>query len=191
MRSLLLCLTTSLDGFIADSEEGIDWILPPPDDLPQDYLDLMDSVDTLVMGRSTYELSLAIPGGLEIFRDKQVYVFTSRTDFEQQVGEIFVSEKAETFITRLKEEEGGTIWLFGGGMLATALSDAGLIDEYLIVLQPILLGEGIPLWRGAKHRHSLELVQSRIWPGGMVELRYQLKADSDVRDSSVVTTSIQ
>jgi hypothetical protein len=70
-RRLLLDLTTSLDGFIADSHEGVDWIQAPPDDAPAeypaDYLELMNSVDALVMGRATDELSLRLPGGTEAF----------------------------------------------------------------------------------------------------------------------------
>ena len=173
MRTLLLNLTTSLDGFIADKDGGIDWLLPMPADVPQDYTELMDTVDTFVMGRVTYETSLALGGGTDLFGGKRVFVFTSRTGIEPLAGLTFVGESAETFVARLKAEEGGTIWLFGGGQLATALSDAGLIDEYLIAVQPILLGEGTPLWRTPHGSTGLEPTMARTWPDGIVELRYR------------------
>lgn len=172
MRTLLLNLTTSLDGFIADKDGGFDWLLPMPADVPQDYTELMETVDTFVMGRVTYETVLAMGGGYGS-GGKPVFVFTSRTDLEAGAGVTIVNEPAETFVARLKEQEGGTIWLFGGGRLATSLSDAGLIDEYLIAVQPILLGDGIPLWRTPHARTRLEPTLARIWPGGVVETRWR------------------
>lgn len=172
-RRVLLCVTTSLDGFIADVEGGIDWLLPPPAEPPGDYLELMATVDTLIMGRVTYEVSLRLAGGLEAFEGKRAIVFTSRDDLEPHEGVTFVHEPPEAYVARLKEQEGGTIWLFGGGQLATALSGAGLVDDYLIAVQPVLLGDGIPLWRGAPHAQRLEPVLARTWPDGIVELRYR------------------
>lgn len=173
MRQLLLNLTTSLDGFIADAEEGIDWIAPPPAEIPGDYLQLMESIDTLVMGRATYELSLRIPGGTEVFEGKRVYVFTSRTELETHPGVEFVHEDPSAFVERLKQTSGGTIWLFGGGRLATALATADLIDDYLIVVQPVLLGAGIRLWQDGLEPKKLRLAYAREWPDGLVELRYR------------------
>jgi dihydrofolate reductase len=173
VRNLLLNLTTSLDGFIADSDEGIDWIKAPAEEVPADYLELMDTIDAFVMGRATYELSLGIPGGMDVFEGQRAYVFTSRTDLEPREGVEFVHEDPVSFVERLKREPGGTIWLFGGGQLATALAEAGLIDDYLIVVQPILLGDGIRLWQAGLGTHELELAYAREWPGGLVELRYR------------------
>jgi dihydrofolate reductase len=175
VRPLLLNLTTSLDGFIADSTGGIDWIQPPPDDpggLPADYVELMEAVDTLVMGRATYELSLALSGGMDVFESKCAVVFTSRPDLPPHRGVEFSSEDPVALVRRMKGEPGGTIWLYGGGMLATTLATAGLIDDYLIVVQPLLLGDGIRLWRDGLRRVPLELRHVREWIGGLVELRY-------------------
>ncbi len=173
MRSVLLNVTTSLDGFIAALDGGIDWILPPPTDIPEDYLALIDTVDAFVMGRVTYEVSLTLPGGMDLFVGKRVYVITSCTDLEPRDGVDFVHRDPVAFVASLKRQPGGTIWLFGGGQLATALSGAGLVDDYLIAIQPVLLGEGIALWQGGHKPQSLESVYTRQWSGGMVELRYR------------------
>lgn len=173
MREVLLNLTTSLDGFIADSGGGIGWLMPLPADVPTDYVELMATVDTLIMGRVTYETSLALEGGVEVFDGKRVYVFTSRDDLRPLPGVTFIGERAENLVERLKAEAGGTIWLFGGGRLATALSDAGLIDEYLIAVQPILLGDGIPLWRSPHRLTRLGHATASVWADGLVVLRYR------------------
>jgi dihydrofolate reductase len=168
-----LNLTTSLDGFIAGPDGEIDWILPPPDDIPADYLELMDSVDTYVMGRGTYETTLSLGGLTMVSPGESVYVFTSRRDLDPGEQVQFVHEPAEPFVADLKEQDGGVIWLFGGGRLATSLAAAGLIDDYLIAIQPILLGEGIRLWHGGQGPRPLELVRARAWPGGLAELLYR------------------
>jgi dihydrofolate reductase len=175
MRKLLLNLTTSLDGFIADRDGGIDWIQPFPDDaeVPSGYLELIASVDTLVMGRATYAASLLLEGGTEVFEGRRVVVFTSRTDLEPREGVEFVHTDAIAFVENLRRQPGGIIWLYGGGQLATALAAAGLIDEYLIVVQPVLLGNGIRLWQSGLPAIRLQLTSTLEWPGGLVELRYR------------------
>ncbi|MBU2601365.1 MAG: dihydrofolate reductase family protein [Actinobacteria bacterium] len=173
MRRVLLNLTVSLDGFIAEADGGIDWILPPAEHVPGDYLALMQTVDAFVMGRATYETSLRLAGGMDIFEGKAAYVFTSNDAVDPYSGVEFVREAPEPFVARLKEQLGGTIWLFGGGRLATALVAAGLVDDYLIAVQPMLLGDGIPLWRGGQGPRTLEVVHARAWPDGIVELRYR------------------
>lgn len=175
-RPLVLVVTTSLDGFIAETDGGVDWLAPPPPDTPADYDELIASIDTLVMGSATYLVSLELDGGTEVFAEKRTIVFTSRHDLPPHGGVEFVHEPAEQFVARLKQEPGGAIWLFGGGKLATALSDAGLVDEYLVAVQPILLGEGIPLWRAPHARTQLELVAARAWSSGIAELRYRKRS---------------
>jgi dihydrofolate reductase len=172
-RELILLLTTSLDGFIADPDGGVDGLGAPPDDVPEDYLALMDSIDCIVMGSATYLVSLELDGGTEVFAGRDVNVFTSRSDLPAYPGVTFVAQDAAGFTAALKQLDGGTIWLFGGGRLSTALSDAGLVDEYLIVVQPVLLGDGIPLWAVPHSRTDLSLAYTREWAGGMVEMRYR------------------
>jgi len=178
MRRLAVILTTSLDGFIADPQGGVDWLGEPPEAAPEDYRALMDSVDCLVMGSATYQVSLKLEGGVDVFAGKEVYVFTARGDLPEHPGVAFVDADAVEFTSRLKESEGGTVWLFGGGRLATALSDAELVDDYYIAVQPILLGDGIPLWVVPHARTDLELTSVSAWPGGIAALRYSGRSRS-------------
>ncbi len=179
MRPLVCILTASLDGFIADVDDGVDWLAEMPSAPPADYLELLETIDCLVMGSSTYLVSLELEGGTEVFAEKDVYVFTSRDDLPRFPGVTFVHEPAIDFVTRLKATAGGSIWLFGGGKLVTALSDAQLVDEYLIAVQPILLGDGVPLWVTPHARTELSLVHARAWDGGIVELRYTRREPSE------------
>jgi dihydrofolate reductase len=173
MRSVTLIVTTSLDGFLAEPDGGVAWLKAPTEGVPKEYVALLDTIDCLVMGRATYEVSLKLPGGTDIFAGKEVYVFTSRSDLPPFLGVTFVQEDAIAFTRTLAMKEGGTIWLFGGGKLATALSDAGLVDEYSIVVQPVLLGEGIALWTSPHARVELVALETREWPEGLRELRYR------------------
>lgn len=176
MRSLVLIITTSLDGFIAQPDGGVEWLIEPPDAAPADYLDLLASIDCLVMGSATYLVSLKLDGGTHVFEGKDVFVFTSHDDLPAYPGVTFIHQPAKQFVAGLKQRSGRTIWLFGGGKLATALSDAGLVDDYLIAVQPVLLGEGIPLWVTPHHSTELELVATRTWSGGIAELRYRRRS---------------
>jgi dihydrofolate reductase len=173
MRTVTLIVTTSLDGFLAEPDGGVAWLKAPTEGVPEEYAALLGSIDCLIMGRATYEVSLELPGGTDIFAGKEVYVFTSRRDMVAFPGVIFVQQDAVEFTRSLAARDGGTIWLFGGGKLATALSDAGLIDEYSIVVQPVLLGEGIPLWTAPHARVELIALDTREWPEGLRELRYR------------------
>jgi dihydrofolate reductase len=172
MRPLALVLTVSLDGFIAEPDGRVDWLGTPPQDVSEEYRELMDSIDCLVMGSATYLVSLELEGGTDVFAGHEVIVFTSRDDLPPYSGVTFVAEDAADFTARLKQSTGGAIWLFGGGRLATALSDAGLVDDYYIAVQPVLLGDGIPLWVSPHGRTRLELTSVSAWPDGIAVLRY-------------------
>jgi dihydrofolate reductase len=174
MRPVVLIVTTSLDGFLADTSDGVDWLLSPPDEaVPAEYGERVAAIGCLIMGRATYEVSLALPGGTDIFAGKEVYVFTSRSDLPTWPGVTFVHEDPVAFTASLAAGEGSSIWLFGGGKLTTALADADLIDEYDIVVQPILLGDGIPLWVAPHERTKLELIDAKPWTESLAELRYR------------------
>ena len=70
MRPLVLVLTVSLDGFIAEPDGGVDWLGAPPQEMPEEYRELMDSIDCLVMGSATYRVSLQLEGGTDIFNGR-------------------------------------------------------------------------------------------------------------------------
>ncbi len=92
-----------------------------------------------------------------------------------------------SFVSALKRQPGGRIWCVGGGVLASALVSAGLIDEIDLFIQPIVLGEGVPLWVPPMTTRSFSLVEARSWPGDLVQVRYRL-SDTGVTDEQRART---
>ena len=171
-RQVVLYITASLDGFIADMEGGVGW-LEGAEDEDYGFGELMDSVDAVLQGSHTYLETMSLVDE-DPYKGKTNYVFTSRDDLPELGSPQFVHEDPAEFVRRLKQQAGGRIWLIGGGELASLLVSAGLVDEIDLFVQPVVLGDGIPLWRPPLRERHLELVEARPWPGGLAELRYRV-----------------
>ena len=178
MRKVTLGLANSLDNYIARKDGGYDW-LHWSDEVAEISAKFMKTVDTLLIGRKTYEVMLA--AGQTSYPGAKNYVFTrskkkaaqltkaldarKRPDKNVQV----VSENADVFVKKLKKQKGKGIVIFGGGQLAKNLFEADLIDEIVLNIQPVLLGSGIPLFHEMTKQIDLKLVNSRpLKDGGLV-----------------------
>lgn len=175
-RDVVLYITASLDGFIADANGSVDWLIEPGDE-DFGFLELMDSVDTVLQGSHTYLSTLDLVDE-DPYGGKTDYVFTSRDDLPVLGDPIFVKEDPVEFVRRLKAEPGERMWLIGGGELASTLLDAGLVDEIDLFIQPVVLGDGIPLWRQPMQMHRLELLEAKTWSAGLPELRYRVPSEA-------------
>lgn len=150
MSKLVLYIATSQDGFIADKKGGVDW-LPAPDDPkytdPTDalgYKALMSRISRIVMGSRSYEQIWGF--GNWAWSDKETFVFTSRSLVSPRKDIHFVNEEIKSFIDRLEDEDSnGDIWLLGGAELTKSFAKKKLIDECIITIIPVDLGEGIKL----------------------------------------------
>lgn len=109
------------------------------------------------------------------YAGKANYVFTSREDLPVLGDPIFVHDDPAEFVRALKQQDGGRIWLVGGGELASTLMSAGLVDEIDLAVQPVVLGDGIPLWNPPMETHSLELLDAAVMPGGLARLHYRVE----------------
>ena len=172
MRTVTFGGANSLDNFIARKDDGFDWIL-----WTKEVSEIMESfwktIDTVVMGRRTYEIAARM--GTGAYPGVKNYVF-SRTIKESSDGPItFVSEDAATFIARLKKEEGKGICVMGGGVLAKSLFEADLIDEVGVNIHPVILGSGIPLFYEMPRQIDLELIKNQQLSNGCVVLTYRVK----------------
>src|SRR3954466_14893861 len=123
MRRVLYRVAASLDGFIAGPNGEIDWIVPDP---TVDFGALYASVDTVLLGRRTYELTLQ-PGAPPWPAGWRIYVFSRTLDAAQHPGVTLVSKNIEATVGALRAESGGTVWLFGGGNLFATLLAADLV----------------------------------------------------------------
>lgn len=174
-RDVILYITASLDGFIADPSGGVDWLIEPGEDEDYGFLDLMESIDTVLQGSHTYLSTLDLVDE-DPYGGTTDYVFTSRDDLPVLGDPIFVKDDPVAFVRALKAEDGKRIWLIGGGELATTLMNADLVDEIDLFVQPVVLGDGIPLWRPPMETRALELLDTKAWPSGIAQLRYRVRS---------------
>jgi dihydrofolate reductase len=172
MRTVTYGAACSLDGYIARADGAVDW-LQWSDDVGAIMKDFWKGVDAMLMGRKTWEVSVAMGGGPSLPGVKS-YLF-SRTMTEAPAGMELVSDGAGEFVRRLKEQEGKGICLMGGGELARSLFEADVVDEVGVSVQPILLGTGIPLFPPMSRQVDLELIEGRPIAGGCIYLLYHVK----------------
>lgn len=169
---IALYIATSLDGFIATSEGGIDWlsaIETPEEDYG--YKAFYDSVDAIVMGRRTYDQVLGF--GDWPYPGKSSYIMTHQP-LTADWPEVKATAQSPSELVAILQSEGyRRVWLVGGAALATAFRAEGLIGEYILSVIPILLGEGISLFGSPGPRTELQLHSAETFGSGVVQLTYR------------------
>jgi dihydrofolate reductase len=178
MRRVLYRVAASLDGFIAGPNGEIDWIVPDP---TADFAALYASVDTVLLGRRTFELTLQ-PGAPPWPPDWRIFVCSRTLDATKHPGVTVVSANIDSTVRALRAEGGRDIWLFGGGSLFGSLLEAGLVDSIEVAVMPVLLGGGTPVVSTGTAPSRLKLVGSRTSPVGIVTSSYEIeRADLGAR----------
>jgi dihydrofolate reductase len=174
MRTVTYGAACSLDGFITGPGGAMDW-LHFSKDVEAFIAAYWARIDTVVMGRKTWEVAAAQSGGKGGgMRGTKAYVF-SRTlkDIDAQGVEL-VADDPGAFVRSLKRAGGKDICVLGGGDLARSLFAAGVIDEVGANIHPVLLGSGTPLFQDAGRRVELELKENRTLEGGCVLATYRV-----------------
>lgn len=169
MVKITYYVAASLDGYIADADGGVDW-LPQGNANDYGYADFYAGVDALAMGRRTYDQVLGF--GEWPYAGKPTYVFTGNPPDDNPHGVEFVGIAPADFVQSVAAQYSGTVWLVGGGNLAEQFRSAGLIDEFLVFVIPIILGRGVPLSGGDAPSTALRLVETQTYADGVVMLRY-------------------
>lgn len=171
MPRVRLYIALSLDGYIADRDGGVAWLDNHVDAAEGDYgyADFYESVGALAMGRTTYDQVLGF--GDWPYPGKPTYVFTHDGPDTTHPHAQFVTDAPARFVADASWGE-GDLWLVGGGQLVAAFREAGLIDEYVLTVVPVLLGAGVPLFAGEQPEAALRLADVQHWPSGVVQLRY-------------------
>ena len=174
MRKVTFGGACSLDNFIARKDDAVDWLLWSKEagEIMRDY---WKKIDTVIMGRRTYEIAARSGGSKGGYSGVKTYVFSRTLKKKSNKKLMFVSEDAASFVRRLKEEEGKDICVMGGGVLAKSLFEAGLIDEVGLNIHPVLLGSGIPLFYEMPGQIDLELVKCQQLTNGCVVVTYRTK----------------
>lgn len=168
MRTVNLFIATSLDGYIARKNGEVDWLFTDQD---YGYTAFFDGIETLLMGRRTYEQVLTF--GEYPYGAKEAYVF-SRVQRDRTEHVNFVAEEPATFVRDLKGRPGGDIWLVGGAALVRELLAAKLVDRLILAVHPLILGEGLPLFLGPLPEIPLRLTGHQGFDTGLVQLVYEV-----------------
>jgi dihydrofolate reductase len=188
MRKLIFFMHASLDGFVAGTEGEMDWI--KVDDAIFDYVGtITEMADTAVYGRVTYQMMESYwPTAAEkpyatkhdiehsIWYKNVRKIVLSRTIKESgKADATIISDNIEENINRIKQQPGKNILIFGSPSASNSLLNKGLIDEFWIFVNPVLLGQGIPLVKDINERVNLRLLESISFDNGVIALHYAKK----------------
>lgn len=171
MEGKIICnIAISLDGYIADEQDGYDWIQGHHDqtlnnDHPYAYEAFLDTIDVVIMGKRCFDLKMH-----EQFNNHCVMVLTHQPIQNQNNVEFFTSN--DFHIIKNLKKHGKNVYVFGGGVLVSTLLKEQLIDEFIIGIIPVLLGKGIKLFHEGYPVQSFTLTGTKI-EDGIVLLFYQ------------------
>jgi len=180
MRNLIFAINVTLDGCCDHTKLSAD------DEVHEFFTDLMRDADLLVYGRKTYQLMVpfwpdvaknhsgptnAMNEFAQAFDSINKLVFSKSLDSAEVKNTRIVRTNLQDEILKLKQEQGKNI-LTGGVNIPSQLIELGLVDEYHVVIQPLVVGEGTRLLEGISLEEKLNLVESKIFPSGCVALRY-------------------
>ena len=174
MRKVTFGGANSLDNFLARPDHAVDWLLWG-EEAAAVMADYWKTIDTVLMGRKTYEVALRSGHGDGSYPGVTTYVFSRTLPEAGSGGVTIIREDAAKFVRGLKVQDGKDICLMGGGELARPLFEAGLIDEIGFNIHPVLLGSGIPLFHPMNRQIDLELRECRPFKNGCVLLTYRVK----------------
>jgi dihydrofolate reductase len=175
MRKVTFGGANSLDNFFARKDDSVDWLMWS-DEAAALMANYWKTIDTVVMGRRTYEVGLKMTKGKgNPYKGMECYVFSRTLKPKRAKGLNILSEDAAEVVKRLKQEKGKDICVMGGGLLAKTLFEADLIDEIGFSIHPVLLGSGIPLFYEMNHQIDLELIDCKPFKNGCVNVLYRVK----------------
>jgi dihydrofolate reductase len=191
MRHLIFFMHTSLDGFVAGLNGEMNWI--NVDEAMFDFIATMtDKADTALYGRVTYEMMQSYwptagkdPNASKHDKEHSVWynkvskVVLSKTMSEKELeNTIVISDQLADNINKIKKQAGKNILIFGSPRASHSLLTQGLIDEFWLFVNPVLLGQGIPLFKGVTEMTQLKLIETKTFSSGVMALHYEKASNS-------------
>jgi dihydrofolate reductase len=188
MRKLIFFMHTSLDGFVAGPNGEMNWITL--DESLFDFVATMtDKADTALYGRVTYEMMQSYwptageqPNASKHDKEHSAWykkvskIVLSRTISEKGLDNTqVIGDQLADNINKIKKQAGKNILIFGSPSASHSLLSQGLIDEFWLFVNPIILGHGIPLFKGMTETIKLKLIESKTFPCGVIALHYETK----------------
>lgn len=176
MRKLSLFIATSLDGYIAKPNDDLSFLqLVEKEGEDYGYAAFADTIDTIILGRKTYDYVVREIGSTHYDNGtRNVFVIT-RTEKPGIGRTTFYTGNLITLVQRLKSENGKNIYCDGGAEVINELLRSDLIDELIISIIPILVGNGTKLFQDNRPEQELEFVSSKSFETGLVQLHYKRK----------------
>ena len=188
MRKIIVSMRVTLDGFIAGLHGEMDWMEEFFDEALAEYeSELQKSVDTTLFGRETYQgfesywpkvaLDPASPSDLAEYARQlnamRKVVFSKTLSHVEWNNSVLLHEIDPEEITKMKQEPGRDMVIYGSASIVQTLTNLGLIDRYQLLVFPIVLGNGMPLFHDISHKVKLSLLSNKAYPSGVVELTYE------------------
>ena len=186
MRKLIFFMHTSLDGFVAGTKGEMNWI--SLDNALFDFVGTMtDKADAALYGRVTYEMMQAYwptagdkPNASKHDKEHSAWymkvpkIVLSKTISEKGLDNtIVISDQLADNINKIKNQDGKDILIFGSPSATHSLLQESLVDEFWLFVNPVLLGEGIPLFKNIKEKTQIKLVESKTFSCGVIALHYE------------------
>jgi dihydrofolate reductase len=181
VRKIIVSNYVSLDGFFAGPEGEIDWFVWD-EETAENSKELLGSIDTILFGRVTYELMASYwptasppaddPVIIEAMNNLPKIVFSMTLEKVGWNNSRLVKDNIAEEISKMKQQAGKDMVIFGSGSIVSTLAQLGLIDEYRIFVNPIVLGRGKPLFKGIKGRINLKHLETKTFHNGVVLLCY-------------------
>ncbi|TWR28429.1 dihydrofolate reductase [Mucilaginibacter achroorhodeus] len=169
-RNVIMNVAVSLDGFIEGPNGEYDWCFNDQDYGMEAFY---ANTDTLFIGRKSFEI---IRNDLDMFPVPNIYVFSDSLEPEEnEKFKVISRDDFDAKVDAILNAEGGDIWLFGGAELISIFMQKRLVSELLMAIHPIVLGEGKALFQEIKSRVQLNLLDSKAYDSGLLQVRYELK----------------
>lgn len=166
-----LFIATSLDGYIAGPDDDLSWLFTDAD---YGFEEFYQSVDTLIMGRGTYDVVRGM--GKWPYKGKRTLVVTRSEKLEITTPDTAYFNGSLQDLEKLLKEQGvKRSWLVGGGELVAGYLNAGLVEEVNVSVHPVLLGKGVPLFPSGFPKTLLELIEAEAFDSGLVQIKYKIK----------------
>jgi len=186
MRKVILSNMVTLDGFFEGPNKELDWHIVD-EEIKQYANDLLSNVDALLFGRVTYQLMAdywpaaatnpsTSKSDLEIadkMNNLPKIVFSKTLQEVKWNNSRLVKENIAEEISKMKQQPGKDMVIFGSGSIVSTFMQHGLIDEYRIIVNPIVLGNGNPLFKGINGKQNLKLLNTKVFDSGIVILFYE------------------
>ena len=173
-RQVILYIAISLDGYIAKDNDDISFLsVVQTHGEDYGYSDFIKTVDTVIMGRKTYDKVLSF--GMEFLHSDKKYYVLSRQKKGTDKNTEFYNGDIGQLITTIRKTTGKNIFIDGGAEIVFELMKQNLIDKFIISVIPHLIGGGVTLFKSGRPEQNLKLIRSMTFPSGLVQLWYDKK----------------